>query len=317
MTLAPLLATKEVGKLFRDAFEFDPINVKTPISAPPAANNPALVGTAFGYLVRFWLERRHQTVHSQTWAAERAANSLSVRGGKYVCVVYGDEERLVLKEEFDRARKIPEDCTSIRESGGTPAVALVAAGARTALGVAKTTAISYIESGTVDDDLFRAAIMLARLDAAYHTGDAGYVGGIVDYRDVEDLRNLWNVLEDGGLRDLRGPVWLNPTFGRASSMGADVIAGDTVLDVVTEGGGFTREHFDRLVGCCVLDHLAGKRGTQDKPGPLQRAGIYFARHGVLVTVDVGGVYDSPAFVGCVDRLAEVEARNSQEPDGPA
>lgn len=57
-------------------------------------------------------------------------------------------------------------------------------------------------------------------------------------------------------------------------------------------------------GCCVLDYVGDRRDKQDTPEGvfLGQAGIYFARHGVLMTVDAGVVYDAPDFAGFVKKF---------------
>ncbi len=320
MSLTSFLSKKEVKSLFRQTFEFKPANVEAPLKAPPLTTNHAAVGNAFDYLARFWLERRHGVAESHRWIAEQAAIGLSVQSGEYVAADIGGERRLIPAKEWESrwSENWPDGCSGVSRSGPDPTVSKAAAVARSIIGAAKDNVAAYAKSGVAGDDLFRSALMLGRLDVVLRTGRADYSSAPANDDDIKDLRNLWNVLEDGDLRRVKGPVWLNPTFGRASGMvggaDADFIADDTLVDVkTTKGGRFTRVYFDQLAGYCVLDYLGQKRGMQDMQGhaSLKRTGIYFSRHGALVTVDTERVYNASGFDNFINEFcALAEKRHS-------
>ncbi len=186
----------------------------------------------------------------------------------------------------------------------------------------------YVKSGVIHDDLFRLSLSLARLQGVWgacqglmlrglieRLGWTGILDKPIDSRDIDDLRNLWRVLETGDLCGMDGPIWLNPTFGKASEWvcgaDADLIVGDLSVDIkVTKKPQFTREHFNQLVWYCVLDYLGDKRGTTQKTDDMHlgRAGIYFARHGVLHTIDINEIYDAPNFGSFVQSFEETVGR---------
>lgn len=310
MSPTSLMDKPDVRALFRKAFEFEPVNVGAPMKAPPLTTNYTLVGTAFDYLARFWLERQHAVAYSQTWIAERAAINLSVQCGEYVGAVFDGETRLIPKAEWDWSSKLPVGCTSMRytwEKDTT--IAKAATTARDTVNAAKCVVDSYLKSGEASEDLFRAALMLGRLDPIFSTGQPEHVSKPILWGDIEDLHNLWNVLVDGDLCGVPGPVWLNPTFDNAlvrlRNHNADFIADDTLVDIkTTKKDRFTRSMFDQIAGYCVLDYLSAKRGRQRKPegASLKQTGIYFARHGVLMTVDTDRIYHAPTFDRFVDEF---------------
>ena len=311
MSLTTFLANKEVKSLFRQSFEFKPANVEAPIKAPPLTTNYGTVGTAFDYLVRFWLERRHRAASSNRWIAEHAAIDLSVRSGEYVAADINGERLLIPMKEWNSrwSENPPDGCTCVQYSDSDPIISRAATAARNVLGTAKDAVAKYVKSGAAGDDIFRSALLLAGLDTVFRTGRPDYFRASISDRDVEDLRNLWNVLEDGDLRHVRGPVWLNPTFGEASSMvggaDADFIADDTLVDIKTiKKGRFTRVQFDQLAGYCILDYLEQAHDAlraHERAIPKQ-TGVYFARHGTLMTVDTGRIYNASGFDGFVDKF---------------
>ena len=291
------------------------------MKAPPLTANLSLIGTAFDYLVRFWLERRHKAVQHYQWIAEHAVDRLGVLSGDYVLESVDGKQRLIPTKEWEsvqsKGRPAGYGSTSITFKPD-PAISGVTAAARGVLKAAKDDAAAYVGSGVVTDELLRSALLLAGLDVVYRTWQAKYFSTSTTDKDVEDLRNLWNVLEEGDLRDMAEPVRLNPTFGEASGMvggaDADFIAGDTLVDVkTTKNGRFTRDHFNQLAGYCVLDYLERKNGMWNDAS-LNRAGVYFSRHGTLMTVDTGRIYNAPGFAGFVDefcRLANPAGRKSK------
>ena len=72
-----MLKDGAVRSIFRSTFDFDPYRIDADIAAPRTVdrNNPA-VGTAFDYLARFWLERRHRRVTKRPWIAEKGLRIL-------------------------------------------------------------------------------------------------------------------------------------------------------------------------------------------------------------------------------------------------
>lgn len=311
MSLTSFLAIKEVKNLFRQTFEFKPASVGVPIKAPPLTDHYSRIGTAFDYLVRFWLERHYRVAESHMWIAESAAIDLSVKSGEYIGAKINGSWWLIPTKEWGNRQRgdWPDGCTSITTTvKPDPTVVKSATIARSVIDAANDTAAAYVRSGVVGEDLFRSALMLAGLDTVSRTGRMDY-NAAVNGDDIKDLRNLWGVLIEGDLRDTKGPVWLNPTFGKASGMvggaDADFIAGDMLVDIkTTKNGQFTRGHFNQLVGYCVLDYLGKKRGMHDVPdtASLGRAGIYFSRHGVLRVVDVDQIYNAPGFDGFLDEF---------------
>src|SRR5437773_972190 len=70
MSLTSFLNNPDVRKKFREEFPRQPVRRKLTPLAPPLTNNNSLVGTAFDYLLRFYLERLNPNAQCSAWVAE-------------------------------------------------------------------------------------------------------------------------------------------------------------------------------------------------------------------------------------------------------
>ncbi len=76
MSLSTFLADKEVKARFRQEFPKPYFRVKVPILAEPQTKHYALVGTAFDYLMRFYLQLLNPKAIVRSWVAESAMSEL-------------------------------------------------------------------------------------------------------------------------------------------------------------------------------------------------------------------------------------------------
>ena len=78
MSLTSFLKNKDVQERFRQDFLKPHFSIKKDILAPPLSNRYSLVGTAFDYLLRFYLQRLNSnTVDKGYWVAEAAVGLLA------------------------------------------------------------------------------------------------------------------------------------------------------------------------------------------------------------------------------------------------
>ena len=69
---------QDVRDRFRQEFLKPKFSMKKEIVAPPLSNRYSLVGTAFDYLLRFYLQRLNpNTIEKENWVAETAVNRLA------------------------------------------------------------------------------------------------------------------------------------------------------------------------------------------------------------------------------------------------
>lgn len=232
-----------------------PPPVKSPMIAHPVSEHFALVGTAFDYLFRFEVQRRFPKALTQKWAAEIALGLFKWDAGT----------------DGPAARRV------VRNARGAQA--------------------KFVRSRTPSEELLaemaRHAIRLAKLDSLYRGGifDPTFEeASPVDERDL--LRLLRIVPFQGPLGGLlkRGPILLNPTFGRFSDLmggaDADLVAGGALIDLkVTKFPEFTEKRFAQILGYLMLGDMYRESAPKRFP-EVKKIGLYFARHAVLSTIDV-------------------------------
>ncbi len=76
MSLTSFLKDEEVCNAFRRFFKIPKFNVSAELLAPPFTENYSLVGTAFDYLLRFYVKRLNRDAIESPWASEKALDLL-------------------------------------------------------------------------------------------------------------------------------------------------------------------------------------------------------------------------------------------------
>lgn len=262
MSLTSFLKNKDVKERFRQEFSKPKFSQNKEILAPPITKRYALMGTAFDYLMRFYLERLNPSATSKTWVAEISADSLD-SGFPY------------LESSTELAQRAKEIIIQ-----------------------AKKDHANYLKSGMMNEYIIKSAISLAQLDPIYRAGVIDKNMGIIDEGDIEDLKNLISIV-DPELFKANKTCSLNPTFGVGSQLvgGADI---DLVIDAMlidiktTKFLDFKRDYFNQLLGYYALYKIGGIDGLSQKH-EIKTLGIYFSRHGILHSINVADVVNENTF----------------------
>lgn len=302
--------------MFRDKFPLKRITLRGDLKAPPITKHYSLVGTAFDYLLRFYLEKKNPNCVTKSWVAEhtaillRAANKMEhnqeLVDGVYEWVA---SDRYLSPEEMKYSFH-----AALLE--GTPDLAGASKKADHFLEEARNFHEEYLHTGVLSDGLVRSSILLAQMDVVFRAGRLPSDFGHVDAGDIEDLENLISLVEPAIFADTASSssftdtnTWyLNPTFGDASVLvsgaDADLILGDTLIDIKTvKTLRFTQDMYNQLIGYYVLSKL-GQVG--DKPNvPISRLGIYFSRYGILHLVSAEQIENNPEFPQFVKTFEEM------------
>ena len=95
---------------------------------------------------------------------------------------------------------------------------------------------TYLKDGILSDDILRMAILLAKIDPIYRAGYVDQNINVVDNRDIQDLRNLINLVDKNSFIANKMCL-LNPTFGKASVLvggaDADIVIDNQIIDFKT------------------------------------------------------------------------------------
>lgn len=285
MSLTSFIKIPEVKALFQKEFPLSKTVLQGEMKAAPVTKNYPLVGTAFDYLFRFYLERENPKCVTKQWVAE---NSLA----------------LLEQTIDDHGKKAPKEM-------------IAASNKMTSyLQDAKDTHKEYLKSGNLDDDLIKSSIILAQMDVLYRSGIIPPSLGQVESGDIQDLRNLISLVKPEIFK-AKNVCFLNPTFGYGSQLvggaDADLIVDDVLVDLkTTKFLSFTQEHYNQLIGYYILSKLGKINESEDIP--ISKIGIYFSRHGILHTISAREIEEHPNFTKFVDvfeKLATVVFNKSE------
>lgn len=278
---------KELREKFAQEFVKPAFNLTTEIKAPPLTNNYGIVGTAFDYLMRFYLQHHNQNtfVERDTWVADHSYKSLSdklsqsqgtvVATGLHRDKIYQTKDLLkIIDDQFKQAKNNYKE---------------------------------FITHGLLSDELIANTIFLAKLDAYYR---AGIVDSNFDYHSPDDIKDIRAMLSlvDRECFSAKNKCYFNPVFGEGSMLvggaDADLIIDDTLIDIkATKHLKLDRQHFNQILGYYILS-LIGGINQSPKTKPIKNIGIYFARHGELWTIPLSQFGDQQKFYDFKDWFIE-------------
>ncbi|WP_373525999.1 hypothetical protein [Nostoc sp.] len=260
MSLTSFLEIPDVRAKFQMEFKKPKFDIKRELLAPPLLGaQPRLVGTAFDYLLRFYVKYLNPQAEEDEggWAAERALRVLKRRGEN-----------------------------NLYEIGNV----IVAE--------ARHNYLNFLETGKFSDELLKSALSLGKLDPFTRRSDY-IVGNLesIDNEDIADLRNITNIIDPNIFR-VQERVLLNPDFGPGSLLvkgaDADLILDDLLIDVKTTIKlTFERKAFDQLLGYYTLSVI--ERRFDPDIEEITRLGIYFSRHAYLYEFPVDQVINPQTF----------------------
>lgn len=142
-------------------------------------------------------------------------------------------------------------------------------------------------------EVARACLTLATFDVTYRVNGYHHLAGVVHDEDVQDLLNLAAIVPFESFRAERR-LLLNPLFGAGARVGgadADLLIDGTLIDVKTSLHLKVRgEYLQQLSGYLALARLGGVHSAGGEP--IERLGVYFARHGLLHVWTLEDLYAS-------------------------
>lgn len=263
MSLTSFVDQESVAEVLSKHFPTPSYSAKASLKQPWQTSNYGLVGTAYDYLLRFWLARNTPTVHIRdNWVAQNGLTLLELRD--------------VSEELIEHAEAVLSEARSERDS--------------------------YVAGDELTDRLIELSLDLARLDKVYRSGSIPNELGSFDEDDIQDLRKLVAILrQEEPLSGEE--VYLNPAFGPASKLveGADgdIILDKTLIDAkATKKRRIQDSWWHQLIGYAILVDIEQRLTDADENGSLridplpkiEKLGIFLARHGELWTVSADHIY---------------------------
>jgi len=278
MSLRTFLNSKDVRARFSEEFIKPKFGLKKEILAPPVTKHYSLVGTAFDYLMRFYIKQLHPKAITKEWVAELSTEAMREMGFALNSQKY----------------PIPIDNNLLVKADAM-------------LSQAKKAYSNYIQSREINDELIRCTILLAQLDTYFRAGIIDEDFGIIDDDDVIDLRRLISIINPDSFK-AKELCLLNPTFGEASELiggaDADLVIDNVLIDIKTTSKlEFKRDHFNEIIGYYTLYKIGGIPDAPIEP-KIENLGIYYSRYGELYTFPVTGVIPASKFPSFMEWFKE-------------
>jgi len=271
MSLTSFLKIKDVKETFKKEFEKPQFKAPKKLLAPPLTKNYTLVGTAFDYLLRFYIKRLNPNAIEYCWIAERVYEMYKPKEN-YTVIPSEWAENPDVYEKF--LKIIPE---------------------------AKKAYNAFIKTGEITSELCKATLLLAQLDSIFRSF---YIpkNFEINKKDVEDLKKLISIVKPEYFKAKKICI-LNPTFGAASELvhGADcdLVIDDMIVDIkTTKETKFRRDYFNQLVGYYILYQIGGIEGLPPNY-KIKKLGVYFSRYAYFYVINVDNIIKKetfPAFI---------------------
>ncbi len=264
MSLTSFIKNSDVKEKFLQEFPKPEFRLKKELLAPPLTNHYGLVGTAFDYLLRFYIEHLNPKAITNQWIADIAIELIR------------NDERL-----YKRASTIVSNAKenhSIFMKTGLISEDIF----KSAVLLAQL------------DPIFRAGVV----DENIGTVDDRDISDLRNLISIVEPKNF-KAVELCLLNPTFGKA--SALVGGAD---VDLVIDDMMIDIkTTKKFELQRDYFNQLIGYYVLYRIGGIDGMPPKH-EIRRIGIYFSRHGYLYLIDVHDVINQDTFSKFIEWFKE-------------
>lgn len=253
MSLTSFLMIPEIRQRFVSEFPMPASNLNAPMLAPPVTRNYPLIGTAFDYLMRFYLERLNPDSITKPWVAEHAVE------------LTRDDTKL-----FKKTRSILSQAKAVYSD-------YIKTGKLDDNVIKAAIHLAHL------DPIYRAGIVDPNLEDVDD-------GDIEDLKNlIEIVRpELFKAQAICALNPTFGKA--SVLVGGAD---ADLLIDSRLIDIkTTKNLKFTREQFNQLIGYYILSKIGWLDGVPDYV-EIFDLDIYYSRHGVIHTIPVSIIEEKP------------------------
>ncbi len=284
-SLTAFLEQKGVAQRFGGEFNYPGFTINKEMLAPPQSDRYSLIGTAFDYLMRFYIKKINPDAIAEECIAIKGSRGL---------------HSLELNIDTGRLSWLPNE---------------VAEQSEMYLAEAEKNYIDYLpSSGRFKDELLESAIKLAQLDVRYRAGIVAKDLGIVHQEDIEDLRNLVTLLKPDQFL-AKNLCLLNPSFDLPPeipmSADADLLIDETLIDIkTTKNFKLSKTYLNQLLGYVTLNEIGNIGGLSPKPA-ITKIAIYYSRHAYLHVMDLKEIIDSNSYQSFIQWFVEEVRKGSR------
>ena len=297
MSLLSFIKDKDINSMFREEFKKPLLTEQRDLLSPPITKHYSLIGTAFDYLLRFYIEKLNPNSISRGWVSDNSLILLKIANN--------------IDSSEPLSRKLYDDSVIIEKAKEIiikyPQISIpeVYNQVSEIQHNAKNKYNKFINNGIVDDELLKTVISLAKVDLIYRARFIGDNLGVAEEKDIEDLRNLISTVPED-VFTAKEVCILNPTFNEASKMvggaDADIIIDDILIDIKTvKDMKLSRSDFNQLIGYYIL-YKIGKVDGLSPQHEINKIGIYFSRYGYLHIIDLVDVINYNTFPKFIEQF---------------
>lgn len=298
MSLTSFIKDKDINKMFKDEFKKPRLTEQRDLLSPPITKHYSLIGTAFDYLLRFYIDKLNPNSISRGWVSDTSLTLLDIAKNidsseslcdkLYDASVIEKAKNIIIKNPQISIPDVYNQVSEIQQN-------------------AEKKYNNFINNGIVDDELLKTVISLAKVDVIYRAHIIDENLGIAEEKDIEDLRNLISTVPED-VFNAKEVCILNPTFNEASRMvggaDADIIIDDILIDIKTvKDMKLSRSDFNQLIGYYIL-YKIGKVDGLSPQNEITKIAIYFSRYGYLHIIDLVDVINYNTFPEFIERFKE-------------
>lgn len=323
MSLTKFLNKKDVREKFREEYPTPRFDIKKEILCPPLTQDYGLVGTAFDYLLRFYIKYSNPKAITPPWIAEISVILLK----EYV----KDNKILFMREEYKKPLEIKNIGIKIQSKNIKPfkfvprRVSEIPSKLKEKNKIDKKIAYhiaeelisqvkkeysKFLKKGKIKNDLIKSTLFLAELDHIHRPGIipiSKLIWKYIDNKNIDDLRNLISVVEPEFFKADKICL-LNPIFNKASILvkgaDADLVIDDMLIDIkTTKKLQMNRDYFNQLIGYYTLYRIGGIDGMPPQ-NEIKKLGIYFSRYGYLHLYKVEDIINENRFTKFLEWFKE-------------
>ena len=261
MSLTSFIKNKEVRKLFADEFKKPRGKIIGEIKAPPLTKNFGMIGTAFDYLLRFYLKYHNPEAKEKTWIAEISCKLTEVNPSVHKKAVKNLKFAKDAYSEFLKNGVLNED---------------IIKGAILLAQLDPIYRAGYIDEnmGIVDED---------------------------DIQDLRNLISLVNIKDfKVNSHCLLNPIF-NEGSILVGGADADIVIDNQLIDIkTTKKLEVSREMFNQIIGYYILGKIGGIGEEKIDISNINEIGFYFSRYGVKYMYKVEEIIDFNSLPNFID-----------------